>query len=157
MDQEVSTIPLTNVLLVCVYNKSGSIITHDLLYQIFSPYGLVQRILIFVKAKVWKAFVELDSVEQSKNAIEKLDNTVILEDGSKMLLFPSKMKEINFQNGNNGGVDYKMLRTMQEMKRLNPTPESIPYTNIDLQHYYSWTEMDYYNPNCLNADSNSTI
>lgn len=56
--------------------------------------------------------MELDSVEQSKNAIEKLDNTVILEDGSKMLLFPSKMKEINFQNGNNGGVDYKMLRTM---------------------------------------------
>lgn len=87
-----STTPLTNVLLVCVYNKSGSIITHDMLYEIFSPYGLVQRILIFVKAKVWKAFVELDSVEHSQHAINNLDNTVILEDGSKMLLFPSKMK-----------------------------------------------------------------
>lgn len=46
------------VLLVCVYNRFGNIITHDYLYQLFIPYGEIVKILIFEKAKVWKTFIE---------------------------------------------------------------------------------------------------
>ena len=45
------------VLLVCIYNQFGNAITHDYLYQLFCPYGGIVKILIFEKAKVWKAFV----------------------------------------------------------------------------------------------------
>jgi hypothetical protein len=45
---------------VCIYNQFGNIITHDYLYQLFCPHGTIVKILIFEKAKVWKAFVEYD-------------------------------------------------------------------------------------------------
>lgn len=48
-----------------------------MLYEIFAPYGQVMRILIFVKAKVWKAFIEMDSLDTAKNAADKLNNTLI--------------------------------------------------------------------------------
>ena len=38
---------IKRVLLVCVYNKSGTLITHDIFYRLFSNYGVVQKILIF--------------------------------------------------------------------------------------------------------------
>ena len=45
------------VLLVCIYNKYGNVITHDYFYQLFSQYGEIVKILIFEKAKVWKTFI----------------------------------------------------------------------------------------------------
>lgn len=51
------------VLLVCIYNQFGNIITHDYLYQLFSPYGSIVKILIFEKAKVWKTFVEYSEAD----------------------------------------------------------------------------------------------
>jgi len=35
---------ITRVLLVCVYNQSTSIITHDILYNAFSAYGKINRV-----------------------------------------------------------------------------------------------------------------
>jgi len=37
----------SSVLLVCIYNQYGNIITHDYLYQLFCPYGSIVKILIF--------------------------------------------------------------------------------------------------------------
>jgi hypothetical protein len=68
---------MTPVLLVCVYNKNGTLITHNVYYNLFSKYGKVLRILIFMKAKVWKAFVEMNSVENANLAKEKLNEHVI--------------------------------------------------------------------------------
>ena len=34
----------TPVILVCIYNKNGTIITHDLLYTLFSQYGKILRV-----------------------------------------------------------------------------------------------------------------
>ena len=31
-----------------------------------------------------------------------------------MIIYPSNLDQINFQNGNNGGVDYEELRKMSE-------------------------------------------
>ena len=38
---------VTRVLLVCVYNQSSSIITHDILYNAFSAYGKINRVRAF--------------------------------------------------------------------------------------------------------------
>ena len=58
----------TNVLLLIIPNPSSVILPHSLFYKIFSEYGDVTKILIFEKAKVWKAFVEMGNEVQSKNA-----------------------------------------------------------------------------------------
>lgn len=128
------------MLLVCVYNKCSNIITHDMLYEIFAPYGLVQRILIFVKAKVWKAFIEMDNLDNAKYAADKLNNTVIFHDGSKMIIYPSKLEMINFQNGNNGGVDYEELRKISEFMPKSMS-ESESYHSAEAPGYYSWSDI----------------
>lgn len=101
------------VLLVCIYNQYGNIITHDYLYQLFNPYGNVVKMLIFEKAKVWKTFVEYDDPESARKAQINLNNKVIFEDGSKMNIFRSKLKHIQLQNSNLGGVNYEDLKEQQ--------------------------------------------
>ncbi len=98
------------MLLVCIYNQFGNIITHDYLYQLFCPYGSIVKILIFEKAKVWKTFIEYSQVEESEKALLHLDNKVIFEDGSKMNIFRSKLKHVQFHNDNLGGVNYESLK-----------------------------------------------
>lgn len=56
----------------------------------------------------------MDSLDTAKNAAEKVNGTSIFNDGSKMIIYPSKLEQINFQNGNNGGVDYEELRQMSD-------------------------------------------
>jgi hypothetical protein len=48
----------------------------------------------------------MDCVNNADIAFKKLNNKSILSDGSKMNIFPSNLKQINFQNSNLGGVDY---------------------------------------------------
>jgi len=60
MKHQKNEVPEGPVLLVCIYNQFGNVITHDYLYQLFFPYGTIVKILIFEKAKVWKTFVEYE-------------------------------------------------------------------------------------------------
>lgn len=102
------------MLLVCIYNQFGNVITHDYLYQLFSPHGTIVKILIFEKAKVWKTFVEYTHPTEAEKALLHLNNKVIFEDGSKMNIFRSKLKHVQFQNDNLGGVNYQQLQERQE-------------------------------------------
>lgn len=102
------------VLLVCIYNQFGNIITHDYLYQLFSPHGSIVKILIFEKAKVWKTFVEYSEADEAEKALFNLNNKVIFEDGSKMNIFRSKLKHVQFHNDNLGGVNYESLKEQQD-------------------------------------------
>ena len=36
----------TPVILVCIYNKNGTLITHDLLHTVFSCYGKILRVIL---------------------------------------------------------------------------------------------------------------
>jgi hypothetical protein len=101
------------VLLVCIYNQYGNIITHDYLYQLFCPFGNIVKILIFEKAKVWKTFVEYNDVYSAEKAMAQLNNKIIFEDGSKMNIFRSKLRHIQLQNSNLGGVNYENLKEQQ--------------------------------------------
>jgi len=46
--------------------------------------------------------------------MQHLNNKVVFEDGSKMNIFRSKLKHVEFQNDNLGGVDYESLKYQQE-------------------------------------------
>lgn len=65
------------VLLVCIYNKYGNVITHDYFYELFSQYGEIVKILIFEKAKVWKTFIEFIDKPSAKTAMENMNNHVV--------------------------------------------------------------------------------
>lgn len=82
------------VLLVCIFNKYGNVITHDYFYQLFSPYGDIVKILIFEKAKVWKTFIEFSQEGSARTALLHMNNHVVFEDGGKMNIFSSKLKHI---------------------------------------------------------------
>ena len=59
--------------------------------------------LIFEKSKVWKIFVEMQTLEGASLVIKHLNGKELFEDGSKMNIFYSKMKRLTFQNSNSGG------------------------------------------------------
>jgi hypothetical protein len=79
-------------------------------YQLFSKYGKVLKILIFQKAKVWKAFVEMDTIESAVRAKQNLNEHVLFQDGSKINVFYSSLEAVKLQNNNSGGVDYTEIR-----------------------------------------------
>lgn len=70
----------------------------------------MRKILIFEKSKVWKTFVEMDSIENAMEAKMRLNNYVLFEDGSRMNIFFSNLETINFQNSNSGGIDYTVMK-----------------------------------------------
>jgi hypothetical protein len=45
-----------------------------------------------------------------------LNNKVIFEDGSKMNIFRSKLRHVQFHNDNLGGVNYEALKLQQEQQ-----------------------------------------
>lgn len=122
------------VLLVCIYNQQGNIITHNYLYELFSPYGDIAKILIFEKAKVWKTFIEFDRSSDAELAMEALNNKVIFPDGSKMNIFRSKLKHIQLQNDNLGGVDYENLKEQEQQHEMRRPRRS---TYQDHSHAFS--------------------
>lgn len=143
----------SSVLLVCIYNQFGNVITHDYLYQLFCPYGTIVKILIFEKAKVWKTFVEYSEVEEAEKAMQLLNNKVIFEDGSKMNIFRSKLKHVQFQNDNLGGVNYESLKQQQiqddsahNRKRRSTFQDYIvPFYTQEpsAQNYYDFVQKDH--------------
>jgi len=102
-------VKLTPVILVCIHNVGGTVITHELLHTVFSTYGKILRILIFEKSKKWKAFVEYDNVEHAIEARRNLDEFLLFNDGTRMNIYPSNLTTIKFQNNNSGGVDYTLM------------------------------------------------
>jgi RNA recognition motif-containing protein len=99
----------TKVILVCVHDiDSNIIINHNHLYSMFSPYGNIQRILIFDRTNTFKAFIEYDSVQSSIMARKHMNRALIFDGRYRMSIYPSNLQQITFQNNFPGGVDYTM-------------------------------------------------
>lgn len=64
--------------------------------------------LIFERNTKWKAFVEMDTIENAQKALISLNNQELLP-GFRMNIYPSELKKIVFQANNPGGVG-KILR-----------------------------------------------
>ena len=53
------------VLLVCVYNISGRIISHDIFYRLFSSYGKVQKVVLTLLTPTY--YIQLDSFRSGQS------------------------------------------------------------------------------------------
>ena len=62
--------------------------------------------LIFEKSKVWKIFVQMSTLEAAAEVIKHLNGKELFEDGSRMNIFYSKLKKLQFNNSNSGGFGY---------------------------------------------------
>ena len=51
---------LTKVLLICVFNISNNLITHDIIYRHFSNYGLVNKVNIPLNVKLIIFIIDFD-------------------------------------------------------------------------------------------------
>jgi hypothetical protein len=69
------------VLLLIIPNPTSILLTHSLFYRLFAPFGDVEKILIFEKSRIWKAFVEMGSDEAAKRAQEGLNGTTVVDGG----------------------------------------------------------------------------
>jgi len=114
------------VLLLVVFNKNSKTLTHDIFYNIFSSYGRVEKMLIFGKNKLWKSFVEMETVEQAEMCRQKCQDYPIFNDGSNMKIYFSKREHLIFQNDNSGGVDYTRLRNKFQENQHQPSATQDP-------------------------------
>jgi hypothetical protein len=92
-------------------------------------------------------------VEEAEKAMQLLNNKVIFEDGSKMNIFRSKLKHVQFQNDNLGGVNYESLKQQQieddfahNRKRRSTFQDYIvPFYTQEpsTQNYYDFVQKDH--------------
>lgn len=59
----------SKVLLVCIYDTVVLNITNEMLYQTFVGHGQLDKLLVFEKGQVTKAFVQFADVEEAERVI----------------------------------------------------------------------------------------
>ena len=60
--------------------------------------------MIFERSRIWKAFIEMLDENQAENAMNKLNETSVLDDGSQMNVYFSNLEILNFDNSNTCGI-----------------------------------------------------
>ncbi|CAD8172823.1 unnamed protein product [Paramecium pentaurelia] len=111
--------PHTNVILVVITNKANKTLPHDKYLKVFSPFGTIQRMLIFERSLTWKTFVEYDNVESAFKARMQMNDKYFCDDPSLLMnVYASKLTYISFQENNVWGVDY----TIQKQKQKEQSP-----------------------------------
>ena len=114
------------VLLVSVYNLSSEPITNNQLFEKFSPFGEVEKILIFDKAKLCKSFVQMKHTADAVMAKEQLNESYFRREGSKMYIYYAKIKELNFTGKNKLGkgilfiLFHTQLRIHTQLRNFSP-------------------------------------
>lgn len=105
------------ILLCCFLNKYSRNVTLDFLYSIFSKYGKVLKvskfkwkvikvwfekwifpgkILIFERARIWKFFVEMSTLEEAMEVKNSMNNKGILDESSRLNIHFSNLSELSF-------------------------------------------------------------
>ncbi|CAD8192624.1 unnamed protein product [Paramecium octaurelia] len=103
--------PRTNVILVVITNKANKTLSHDKYFKVFSPFGTIQRMLIFERSLTWKTFVEFDNPDSALKARSQMNDKYFCDDNTLLMnVYASKLTYITFQENNTGGVDYTQLR-----------------------------------------------
>jgi hypothetical protein len=67
----------------------------------------------------------MHSADSAQLACQHLNNQVIFADGSKMNIFSSNLRQINFQNSNLGGVDYSLLKKAGSVEEVEHENEPV--------------------------------
>eukprot|EP01112_Ceratiomyxa_fruticulosa_P016634 TRINITY_DN5060_c0_g1_i1.p1 TRINITY_DN5060_c0_g1~~TRINITY_DN5060_c0_g1_i1.p1 ORF type:complete len:499 (-),score=116.93 TRINITY_DN5060_c0_g1_i1:490-1986(-) len=122
-----------NILLCTIYNPLFNI-TVDVLYAIMSPYGNVQRIVIFNKNGV-QALVEFDNPTSAFQAKEALDAKDIYSGSCTLKIEYSKAEKLNVHTNTDKTRDY-----------TNPSLPTAPssHSSSIMTGYAATTLPDYY-------------
>ena len=75
---------------------------------------MVEKILIFEKSKLWKAFVQMDCKESAIKVRENLNDTRIINESIYMNIHYSNLNQVTFVNNNSGGIDYRYINEQQK-------------------------------------------
>jgi len=95
----------SNVVLLFTILNAQYVITVDVIYKITSPYGNVQRIVVFKKNQV-QAMVEFDSKESAQRAKENLNGADIYSGCCSLKVSYAKAAYLNVQKNNAESWDY---------------------------------------------------
>lgn len=116
------------VLLVCTQTESPNEITLDFLYSLFSTFGQINKILIFQRSAIIKAFIEFTSVLSAEEALKGLPN-LMRDNGSqhRIKCYPSNLPMVHLNNENaSAAKDYTIIAPMKskfpELPSLAITP-----------------------------------
>ena len=92
----------SNIILLCINLPSKKTSIEDqnpqTLHQIFSPFGLIKKIMIFCKRILFKAFIEFSSIESAIFAHEICHKSKFFDLGSISIYF-SNLKKLELTNG----------------------------------------------------------
>jgi len=80
----------------------------DLLYQVFSPYGVIQRIVTFVKNDQTKALVEFELMEHALHAMQCLNMQYIYNGCNLMEITYSTMLKLSVKFNNEKSRDFTL-------------------------------------------------
>eukprot|EP01017_Pseudomicrothorax_dubius_P045956 TRINITY_DN8031_c0_g1_i1.p1 TRINITY_DN8031_c0_g1~~TRINITY_DN8031_c0_g1_i1.p1 ORF type:complete len:618 (-),score=92.15 TRINITY_DN8031_c0_g1_i1:126-1979(-) len=125
------------VLLAVLYLKSLNI-EPDVIYEIFSPYGRVLRVLIFGGGVISKAFIEFATIEEAEHAKNSLEGATILEDGTKASIFFANIDKIVFKTVSPAGKDYTHLAhvpatTQTKLQNQVPSVSAMDRLRLELE------------------------
>jgi hypothetical protein len=99
MNQDI--VSSSNIILICLglNTKKNEIkkVTISNLYLIFRTFGKIQKIIIFFKKKILKAFIEFNTLEASEKAKSFLHDNFI-DDLGKIRIYFSKINNLEFSN-----------------------------------------------------------
>eukprot|EP01107_Rhizomastix_libera_P012306 TRINITY_DN3061_c0_g1_i1.p1 TRINITY_DN3061_c0_g1~~TRINITY_DN3061_c0_g1_i1.p1 ORF type:complete len:442 (-),score=96.38 TRINITY_DN3061_c0_g1_i1:38-1363(-) len=94
-----------NKILLCTIHNPIYMITVDTMFSVMSPFGTVQRIVIFSKAGV-QALVEFENVQSATAAKTALNGRDIYAGGCTLKIDYSKTDKLNVFNNNDMSRDY---------------------------------------------------
>uniref|UniRef100_A0ACD5W1N4 Uncharacterized protein n=1 Tax=Avena sativa TaxID=4498 RepID=A0ACD5W1N4_AVESA len=118
----------SNVLLASVENMQY-IVTIDALHEVFSAYGVVQKIAIFEKNAGFHALIQYPDIQTAVKAKEALEGHSIYEGGyCKLHLAFSRHTDLNVRINNERGRDYtggNSAPANHEPSILGPQPSGI--------------------------------
>jgi hypothetical protein len=160
-----SEVPIEQrILLVCIINYKRINITFDYLYNLFCSYGEVKKILFFEKTLTWKAFVEMGTSSQATKARDTLNNMNLFNDGSKMNIYLSNLKELVLPKNLMNGRDFtkhqepaiSSLTLIPESDQLQNVFKSFSLQDIKLMEENSQTPNSFFKRNNILMDNLDT-
>ncbi|URE15952.1 hypothetical protein MUK42_13100 [Musa troglodytarum] len=130
--------PESNVLLASIENMQYTV-TIDVLHEVFSAFGFVQKIAIFEKNAGFQALIQYSDIQTANIAKQALEGHCIYEGGfCKLHLTYSRHTDLNVKINNDRGRDYTggNIATMSNQPSLLG-PQPVPTPGATIHSYNS--------------------
>ncbi|CAL9062792.1 polypyrimidine tract-binding protein homolog 2 isoform X1 [Musa acuminata AAA Group] len=125
--------PESNVLLASIENMQYTV-TIDVLHEVFSAFGFVQKIALFEKNAGFQALIQYPDIQTANIAKQALEGHCIYEGGfCKLHLTYSRHTDLNVKINNDRGRDYtggNIATVSNQPSLLGPQPVPMPGATV---------------------------